>query len=95
MDHTAPTWDPTDPFVLDGDGYVVGLRCAPPHHAELLAVGWEGGHNLSPLVADAPERFTADVLVYTRGGGGARERLTAVLPDEPPYVYLLSVRSDP
>ena len=86
----VPAWDPADPFVYDPDGFVIGLRCAPPHHARLLAAGWEGGENLRPLVAEAPERFTADLLVYTRGEGAARATRTAVLTDEPPYVYLLA-----
>ena len=82
------TWDPADPFVLDADGFVVGLACAPPHHAAMIAAGWEGAANLFPLVADAPEHFSADLLVYTRGTGPTRETATFVLPDEPPYTYL-------
>ena len=84
LPEAAPVWDTTDPFVTDPDGFVVGLKCAPPHHARLLAAGWEGGHNLFPLVADAPEHFAADVLVYTRG----EQTCTLVLTDEPPYGYL-------
>ena len=84
-------WDSSGPFVTDDQGRVVGLACEPPHHAEWLADGWEGGVNLSPLVADSPETFTADVLVYTRTApdGTVRTR-TATLPDEPPFVYLVS-----
>ena len=77
-------WDPADPFVFDADGFLVGLRCPPPHHARLLAAGWEGGHNLFPLVADRPEHFTADLLVYTRGNATR----TLVLPEQPPYFYM-------
>ena len=89
MDH-ADSWDPHNPFVTDADGHVVGLQCVPPHHACLLAEGWEGGRNLFPLIVEAPDLFTADLLVYTRGIGADRQTRTATLPDESPYVYLLS-----
>ena len=87
------TWDPDDPFVYDADGFVVGLRCEPPHQADLLAVGWEGGENLFPLVRDRPEAFTADLLVYSRGH--SRETITAVLSDSPPYAYTLQRQPSP
>lgn len=77
-------WDSDAPFVYDADGFVVGLKCAPPHHAEMLRAGWEGGENLFPLVQETAEAFTADVLVYRRGGGPAR---TFTLPERPPYIY--------
>lgn len=82
-----PAWDPADPFVTDPDGFVVGLKTAPPHHAELLAAGWGGGDNLFPLVVERPDHFTADLLVYSWGTGDGQQTRTAVLPDEPPYVY--------
>lgn len=83
-------WNPDDPFVTDDQDCVVGLVCAPPHHAEWLAAGWEGGDNLFPLVAPSPEAFTADVLIYSRRGAGGIATRTATLPDEPPFVYLVS-----
>jgi hypothetical protein len=79
-------WDPTDPFVTDANGFVVGLSAAPPHHARLLAEGWEGGRGLFPLVAASPEAFSADVLVYRHARLGT---LTAVLSETPPYCYRL------
>ena len=82
------TWDLADPFVTDADGFVVGLKCAPVHHAATISAWWTGGAGLFPLVADGPESFTADVLVYTRGSDMARETATFVLPDEAPYDYL-------
>ena len=88
-----PAWDPADPFVYDPDGFVVGLKTAPPHHAELLAAGWEGGHNLFPLVADRAEHFTADLLLYSRSAN--RETITAVLADDLPYTYTLRRHSPP
>ena len=90
IDRPDTDWDPIDPFVYDPDGFVVGLKCAPPHHAEMLAAGWEGGRNLFPLVADRPGHFTADVLVYTRDTSTGPRTQTAVLSDEPPYTYLLA-----
>ena len=86
MPTDAPAWDPADPFVLDADGFVLGLRAAPPHHARLLAEGWEGGRNLFPLVHDAPEAFTADLLVYRRVSDG--RTLTLSLTESAPYTYL-------
>ena len=84
-------WDSLNPFVTDDRGRVVGLACEPPHHAEWLADGWVGGLNLFPLVAASPESFTADVLVYThRRPDGTLVTRTAALPDEPPFVYLVS-----
>jgi hypothetical protein len=83
-DPPAPAWDPADPFVTDADGFVVGLKTVPPHHADLLADGWEGGENLFPLVAPTPEAFTADLLVYRRADG---RTLTLSLPEAPPYAY--------
>ena len=80
-------WDPDDPFVLDAGGFVLGLRCAPPHHADLLAAGWEGGANLVPLVAETPEAFTADLLVYRRLDGSSHRTLILRLTEAPPYVY--------
>ena len=85
MDEAA--WDAEDPFVTDADGFVIGLKCAPPHHAELLAMGWEGGANLFPLVAPTPEAFTADLLVYRRPNGSSHRTLTLRLTEAPPYVY--------
>ena len=81
----ASSWDPADPFVTDADGFVVGLKCAPPHHAALLADGWEGGDGLFPLVVPTPEAFTADLLVYRHADG---RTLTLSLPETPPYAYL-------
>lgn len=81
-----PPWDPADPFVLDADGFVLGLKAAPPHYARLIAEGWEGGHNLFPLVRDAPEAFTADLLVYRRASDG--RTLTLSLTESAPYTYL-------
>ena len=83
-------WNPLDPFVYDPDGFVVGLKCEPPHHAALLAAGWEGGSNLFPLVADRPEHFTADLLVYGKRDGNDQRTRTAILTDESPYTYLVA-----
>ena len=85
----ADTWDSDDPFVYDADGFVVGLKTAPPHHAALLATGWEGRESLSLLAASSPESFGADVLVYCRPGSSLR---TFVLSETPPYVYRESRR---
>ena len=85
------TWDPDDPFVYDADGFVVGLKTAPPHHADLLAEGWEGREPLPLLASSSPEGFGADVLVYHRPGSSPR---TFVLAEAPPYLYCES-RRDP
>ena len=83
-------WDPLDPFVTDPDGFVVGLKCAPPHHAELREAGWEGGKNLFPLVVDRPEAFSADVLIYTRTVNGSHKTKVTTLSEHRPYTYTLA-----